>query len=194
MGRPGRENAFENDFTCSTTALNSSVVSSPAKYGIALAGRPSRTVRRRSTSVGGSPAAVDLYLNLPDEKSRGRGNIDGAAGPFRVRSDRGKRRSVARRSASPAARCGPNPHLVAKSGRRTVQGPAGIPRSDAPGPPAPRWIGRHPARATARRRPAPPPAGSVRASAFAVRSRSGRMCHYHWVIKSRRTRLSPPRM
>ena len=32
--------------------------------------------------MGGSPAAVDLYLNLPDEKSRGRGNMDGAAGPF----------------------------------------------------------------------------------------------------------------
>ena len=32
--------------------------------------------------MGGSPDAVDLYLNLPDEKSRGRGNIDGAAGPL----------------------------------------------------------------------------------------------------------------
>src|ERR1035441_3709386 len=82
MGRPGRENALEYDFTCSTTAFNSSVESSPAKYGIALAGRPSRIVRRRSSSVGGSPDAVDLYLNLPDEKSRGRGNIDGAAGPL----------------------------------------------------------------------------------------------------------------
>src|ERR1700737_272897 len=71
MGRPGRENALEYDFTCATTAFNSSVESSPAKYGIALAGRPSRTVRRRSSSAGGSPAPVDLYLNLPDEKWRG---------------------------------------------------------------------------------------------------------------------------
>ena len=77
-----RKTHLEYDFTCSTTAFNSSVESSPAKYGIALAGRPSRIVRRRSSSVGGSPDAVDLYLNLPDEKSRGRGNIDGAAGPL----------------------------------------------------------------------------------------------------------------
>ncbi len=82
MGAPGRENAVENDFTCCTTAVSSSADSNPAKYGIALAGRPSRTVRMRSSSVGGSPAAVDLYLKIPDEKSRGRGNIDGAAGPF----------------------------------------------------------------------------------------------------------------
>jgi hypothetical protein len=82
MVRLGRENALEYDFTCSTTAFNSSVESSPPKCGIARVVRPSRTVRRRSSSVGGSPAAVDLYLNLPDEKSRGRGNIDGAAGPF----------------------------------------------------------------------------------------------------------------
>ena len=86
MGLPGRENAVENDFTCCTTAASSSVESSPAKYGIALLGRPSRTVRTRSSSVGGSPAAVDLYLKIPDEKSRGRGNIDGAAGPFPVPS------------------------------------------------------------------------------------------------------------
>ncbi len=82
MGLRARENAVENDFTCCTTAASSSAVSSPSKYGIALAGRPSRTVRMRSSSVGGSSAAVDLYLKTPDEKSRGRGNIDGAAGPF----------------------------------------------------------------------------------------------------------------
>ena len=82
MGLPGRENTPENDFTSCTTAFSSSAESSPAKYGIALAGRPSRTVRRRSSSVGGSAAAVDLYLKTPDEKSRGRGDIDGAAGPF----------------------------------------------------------------------------------------------------------------
>ena len=82
MGLPGRENTLENDFTSCTTAFSSSAESSPAKYGIALAGRPSRTVRRRSSSEGGSAAAVDLYLKTPDEKSRGRGDIDGAAGPF----------------------------------------------------------------------------------------------------------------
>ena len=78
----GRENAVENDFSVSTTAASSSAESRSAKYGIALAGRPSRTVRKRSSSVGGSPAGVDLYLKIPDEKSRGRGDIDGAAGPF----------------------------------------------------------------------------------------------------------------
>jgi hypothetical protein len=82
MGSTVRENALEKDFTCSTAAPNSSLESSPAKYGIALAARPSRIVRRRSSSVGGSPGAVDLYLKLPDVKSRGRGNIEGAAGPF----------------------------------------------------------------------------------------------------------------
>ena len=47
MRPPGRENTLENDFASCTTAFSSSAESSPAKYGIALAGRPSRTVRRR---------------------------------------------------------------------------------------------------------------------------------------------------
>ena len=82
MGLPGWENPVENDFICCTTAASSSADNKSAKYGIALAGRPSRTVRNRSSSVGGSAAALDLYLKIPSEKSRGRGNIDGAAGPF----------------------------------------------------------------------------------------------------------------
>src|SRR2546426_7491928 len=36
----------------------------------------------KSASVGGWPAAVDLYLNWPRVKSRGRGMSEGAAGPL----------------------------------------------------------------------------------------------------------------
>src|SRR6266568_1461686 len=49
---------------------------------MALAGKPFATTCIKSASVGGWPAAVDLYLNWPRVKSRGRGISDGAAGPL----------------------------------------------------------------------------------------------------------------
>ena len=54
----------------------------PRKYGMALACKPSVTTLMRSSSLGGAPSGVDLYLNWPAVKSRGRGIIDGADVPL----------------------------------------------------------------------------------------------------------------
>jgi hypothetical protein len=88
------------------------------------------------------------------------------------RSDHDKRRSVARIPAPPAARRGPNPRLVARSGPRTLPGRAGTPRLAAPDPLVPRLSGRRPARATASRRQAQLTVESVGANSYGVPVRS----------------------
>ena len=47
-----------------------------------LALRPLVTTAIRSSSLGGASSGVDLYLNSPWVKSRGRGIIDGAEAPL----------------------------------------------------------------------------------------------------------------
>ena len=72
-------NASERPLMWATTARISPSFNRSLKYGMALAGSPFATTCRRSSSVGGCPGGVDLYLKNPCVKSRGRGIIDGAA-------------------------------------------------------------------------------------------------------------------
>jgi len=97
----------------------------------------------------------------------------------RVRSDRDKPRSVARIPAPPAARRGPNPRPVARSGPRTVSGRADTPRLAVPDPLVPRLSGRCPARATASRRQARSTIESVGASSYGVPVRSPAILAHH---------------
>src|SRR5450755_1351566 len=75
-------NAPEKSLTRTTTARISASLRMSLKPGIALAERPLLTVKMRSESVGGEPAAVDLYLKSARVKSRGLGIRVAAAGPL----------------------------------------------------------------------------------------------------------------
>src|SRR5207244_1275821 len=78
----GRSNPRDMLFTYATTARVSTEASMSRHSGMALAAKPFATTCIKSASVGGWPAAVDLYLNWPRVKSRGRGISEGAAGPL----------------------------------------------------------------------------------------------------------------
>src|SRR5580704_16003386 len=82
---------------------------------------------------------------------------------FRVRSGHGKRRNAARIPVLLAVRPGPNRRQVATRGPRTMSGQVGIPRLDARDPLVPKWSGRRPTRAIARRKPALSPVEYARA-------------------------------